>query len=78
MVLRARRAQEAPVRVALLDERDGSRGAPRSVAISVVEDPAKLLAERSPKLHGDVVDALVDLVVALLDEEDRRDEGSTS
>lgn len=60
------------VRVALVEESraeaaNDERGA---VVIARVEDPAKLLAARGPRLHLDVVDALTDLVVALLDGED--------
>lgn len=62
------------VRLAFVEESRGEaandeRGA---VVIARVEDPAKLLAESSGRLHLglDVVDALTDLVVALFDGED--------
>lgn len=42
---------------------------PNRVTISVVIDPHKLLAERSAALHGDVIDALVALVIELVEEE---------
>lgn len=63
------------VRAALVEESraeaaNDERGA---VVIAKVEDPAKLLAARGPRLHLDVVDALTDLVVALLDGEDGED-----
>ncbi|MDB4954447.1 MAG: hypothetical protein JWO36_2016 [Myxococcales bacterium] len=45
-----------------------------TVTIARVVDRAKLLDERSRRIHGDVIDALVDLVVAL-EEESADDEG---
>lgn len=51
-------------RTVLVTEQAGE--VPRPVVIAVVVDPAQLPAAR---LHGDVVDALVDLVVAMIDEE---------
>jgi hypothetical protein len=43
---------------------------PSAVTIAVVPDPARLLHERSPGIHSDVLDALVDLVVKLIDEDE--------
>ncbi len=40
-----------------------------TLTISVVPDPSNVLDARSTRLHGDVIDALVDLVVELLDKE---------
>ena len=71
-----RPADDEPV-VMLLDRRgpprppDGEeRSSPASaVYIAVVTDPAKLAAERSLGVHTDVVDALVDLMIELVDNE---------
>ena len=63
-----------PMRAAVVEGSRGASGAREAVTISVVPDVAKFLAERSLPLHGDVVDGLVTLVVALLDGEDA-DEG---
>lgn len=46
-----------------------------SVTISIVSDVAGLLDARSRGFHGDVIDALVELVVGLLDEERAHGEG---
>lgn len=56
--------------VALVDEgpqREASKIG--MVTISVVHDLSKVLDAKSTHLHGDAIDALVDLVVELLDEE---------
>ena len=45
------------------------------VTIAVVSDVKGLLDARSRGLHGDVIDALVELVVELLDEEGVHGEG---
>lgn len=45
-----------------------------SVRVSIVSDLAQRLGARQP-LHGDVIDALVELVVELLDEESAHGEG---
>lgn len=60
------------VRLAFVEEprREAANDERGAVVIARVEDPAKLLAGRSAGLHLDVVDALTDLVVALLDGED--------
>lgn len=50
-----------------LDEHDDERA--NRVTISVVDDAPKLLADRSPALHGDVIDALVAFVIELVEEE---------
>lgn len=59
--------------VVLLDEAapegNGGPSTPSAVTIAIVPDPAKLLDERSPRIHGDVLDALVDLVVELIDKD---------
>ena len=65
--MKTRRAAEP--RTVLIEERESPHGTPREVAISVAVDVSKLLAGGSRRLHGDVVDALVDLVVSLLDED---------
>lgn len=70
------RSGPSSARAAVIEESGGARPSGRGVAISHVADPSKLLASGSRRLHGDVVDALVDLVVALLDEEAPPDEGS--
>ena len=38
-----------------------------AVTIAIVQEPEKLLAERAVRLHPHVVDALVDLALALLE-----------
>jgi hypothetical protein len=48
-----------------------------AVVISIVPDLPKLLDARSTRLHGDVIDALVDLVVELVDQEANSDEGQS-
>lgn len=53
-------------RVVLVDE-DQRKASSGTVTISVVSDLSKVLDARSTRLHGDVIDALVDLVVELLD-----------
>lgn len=61
-----------PPRAALIEEaceRIGNEEA-GAVVIARVADPSKLLDARPFTLHKDVVESLVDLVVALLDEED--------
>lgn len=59
------------VQAALLEE----RGAPNAgVVIRVVDDPAMLLDDARYRLHGDVIDALADLVVMMLDQEAARNE----
>lgn len=61
------------VRAAIVEEsqHDAANDERGTVVIARVEDPAKLLAARTgrPHLHLDVVDALTELVVALLDGE---------
>jgi hypothetical protein len=53
------------------DVRQPSTGEVRNaVVISRVEDPQRLLDESCSRIQGDVVEALVDLVVALLEGED--------
>jgi hypothetical protein len=44
--------------------------APGAVCIAEVRDLPRLLSERGAKLHGDAVDALVDLVVSLMEDAD--------
>lgn len=61
----------SPPVAALVEEasevvRHGDHGV---VVIAPVSDPSKLLDGRARRLHGDVVDVLVDLVIAILDEE---------
>lgn len=58
------------VRAAIIQEtaKSAESGSGGAVVIARV-DPAKLLDERSPALHKDVVEALIDLVVVLLDGE---------
>lgn len=46
-----------------------------TITISVVSDLTRLLDARSTRLHGDVIDAVVDLAVDLLDEETRHGQG---
>lgn len=60
----------AGVRAAIIQEtaKRAESGSGGAVVIARV-DPAKLLDERSPALHKDVVEALIDLVVVLLDGE---------
>ena len=62
--------------VTLVDE-DPQREASKigRVTICVVHDLSKVLDAKSTRLHGDVIDALVDLVVELLDEETGHGEG---
>jgi len=80
-----RPAEDEPI-VMLLDKR-GPRRAPTSEAaptpesavyIAVVSDPAKLAAERALGLHSDAVDALVDLIVELVDSEGTDGSGTPS
>jgi hypothetical protein len=49
-----------------------------AVTIAIVRDPARLLYERSVGLHSDVLDALVDLVVELVDEDEVDGPGASS
>jgi len=67
-------ARLGTVRAALVEEsrHDAANGERGAVVIARVEDPAKLLAARGTQLHLhlDVVDALTEFVVALLDGED--------
>lgn len=59
------------VQAALLEE----RGAPHAgVLIRVVADPEALLDGARYRLHGDVIDALADLVVMMLDQEAARND----
>lgn len=62
------------VRAALVEDSppEAARGERGAVVIARVLDPSKLLAGRAGglHLHHDVVDALTDLAVALLEEED--------
>lgn len=60
----------ASTRAAIIQETDerAENGSGGAVVIARV-DPSKLLDGRSPALHKDVVEALVDLAVALLDGE---------
>lgn len=44
-------------------------GGRRGAEISRVDDPAALLSGAPGALHGDVIDALVDLAVALIDKD---------
>lgn len=75
-------AQNADPVVVLLDEAapegDGVASRPSAVTIAVVPDPARLLDERSRRIHGDVLDALVDLVVELIDKDEADGSGSSS
>ena len=83
---RKRRPAEAEPVVMLLDRRGpqpraaGEAVAPAegAVYIAVVHDPAKLAAERSLALHTDAVDALVDLIVELVDSEETDEQGTPS
>lgn len=67
-------AAERPM-VAVVDEDRYEVSGRGTVTISVVPNLSKLLDGRSTRLHGDVIDALVDLVVELLDEEPLHGEG---
>jgi len=59
------------VQAALLEE----RGAPDTgVILRVVADPGALLDGARYRLHGDVIDALADLVVTMLDQEAARND----
>lgn len=63
--------QRTGVRAALVEE-TGERpsgGGAGAVVIARVDDPSKLLDGGSRRLHGDVIESLVDLAVALLEEE---------
>jgi hypothetical protein len=46
-----------------------------TVTISVIHDLSTVLDAKSTRLHGDVIDAVVALVVELLDEETAHGEG---
>jgi hypothetical protein len=62
------RAPATLPRAALIDAvQDGNAG---SVVVARVVDPTKLLDGKSRRLHGDVIELLVDLAIVLLDEED--------
>lgn len=64
----------APAVVVIDEEREPTTSANGKVIISVVDDPATLLAEMSSGLHRDVVDALVEFVVGLIDADADEDE----
>jgi hypothetical protein len=76
-------ARERALKSALAADRatavvvDADEGAPPGglVTIAVVSDVKGLLDARLRGLHGDVIDALVELVVDLLDEEGVHGEG---
>ena len=68
-----RRYDATRPKVVLVEDRREAQ--PGAVTISVVPDLSNVLDARSKRLHGDVLDALVDLVVELLDEETGHGEG---
>jgi hypothetical protein len=54
-------------RVALIEtQEDGNAG---GVVIARIAEPETLFAGRTRRIHDDVVDSLVELTIALLDEE---------
>lgn len=63
-----------PPTVALVEEEQDALHKCGKVTISVVHDLSKVLDAKSTRLHGDILDAVVELVVELLDEEIARGE----
>lgn len=56
--------------VIMICDREGPLAASDgAIYIAVVPDPAMLVEARPPGFHGDVVDALVDLVIELAESE---------
>lgn len=62
-----KRPRVAPPQAALIDSVEDGKGG--TVVVARVADPSRLLDERCRRLHGDVVEVLIDLTLALLDEE---------
>lgn len=81
---RKNRPAEAEPTVMLCDRKgprarsEAAASSEGAVYIAVVPDPAKLAAERSLGLHTDAVDALVDLMIELADNEETDGSGTPS
>jgi hypothetical protein len=77
--MRVKRAKDAaddePV-VMLLDRRGALAAMDDAIYIAMVPDPARLVEHRQPRLHDDVVEALVDLIVELAEGEGTDGSGS--